>query len=108
MIYVWDDMAEAMVPRDEYLARKANQSKRGDFACPMLSLDTMEPVQSQLDGKLYDSKAALRRTYKEHGVIEVGNDSSVLEPKPREVPRPDRNKIREAVGKAVSRVNLTS
>lgn len=74
---------------------------------PMLALDTMDPVQSQLDGRFYDSKAALRKTYKEAGVVEVGNDSSVLNPKPREKPKPDRKAIRESVGKALNRVGIS-
>lgn len=72
----------------------------------MINQDTMEPVQSQLDGKMYDSKAALRATYKAHGVVEVGDDSSVTNPKPRPKPKPDRKKIKAAVGKAFSQVGL--
>ncbi|UPK02389.1 hypothetical protein [Bradyrhizobium sp. 170] len=34
----------------------------------------MDPVQSQLDGRMYDSKSALRATYRATGVTEVGND----------------------------------
>ena len=73
---------------------------------PMLALDTMEPVQSMLDGKMYDSKAALRATYKAAGVTEVGNDPSIMDPKPFEKPKPDRKKIKEAVGRAFSQAGL--
>lgn len=31
-------------------------------------------IESMVDGKVYDSKSALRRSYKQHGVIEKGND----------------------------------
>lgn len=40
---------------------------------PYVSLDTMDPMRSMLDGKLYDSKASLRATYKAAGVREIGN-----------------------------------
>lgn len=73
---------------------------------PMLALDTMEPVQSMLDGKMYDSKAALRATYRAAGVTEVGNDPSIMDPKPFEKPKPDRKKIKEAVGRAFSQAGL--
>lgn len=73
---------------------------------PMLALDTMEPVQSMLDGKMYDSKAALRATYRAAGVTEVGNDPSIMNPKPFEKPKPDRKKIKEAVGRAFSQAGL--
>lgn len=31
-------------------------------------------IESMVDGRVYDSKSALRRSYKAHGVIEKGND----------------------------------
>lgn len=31
-------------------------------------------IESMVDGKIYDSKSALRKSYKMHGVIEKGND----------------------------------
>lgn len=31
-------------------------------------------IESMVDGRVYDSKSALRRSYKQHGVIEKGND----------------------------------
>jgi len=80
--------------------------KRSDLPSPMITLDTMDAVQSQLDGKMYDSKAALRATYKAAGVTEVGNDSSVLEPKPFKKPKSDRKAIRESIGKAINRVGI--
>lgn len=79
---------------------------RSDLPAPMVIGDSMDPVQSMLDGKLYDSKAALRATYKQAGVVEVGNDSSVLEPKPFKKPKPDRKAIKAAVGKAFSQAGL--
>lgn len=75
---------------------------RSDLAAPMVIIDTMDPVQSMLDGKMYDSKSRLRRTYKEAGMIEVGNET----PKPMEKPKPDRKAIKAAVRKAASRVGL--
>ena len=61
--------------------RTGGPTQRSDFPAPMTILDTMDPVQSQTNGKMYDSKAALRQEYKRAGVVEVGNDSSVMEPK---------------------------
>jgi len=79
---------------------------RSDHPAPGIIIDTMAPVQSMLDGKLYDSKSALRATYKQAGVTEVGNDSSVLDPKPFKKPKPDRKAIKAAVGKAFSQAGL--
>jgi hypothetical protein len=79
---------------------------RSDLPGPMIISDTMEPVQSQLDGKFYDSKAALRSTYRAAGVVEVGNDSSVTDPKPFKRPKPKREEIKASVNKAFSRAGL--
>lgn len=76
--------------------------KRSNLKAPMLVRDGMEPVQSMLDGRMYDSKSALRATYKAAGVVEVGNDL----PKPRPRPRADRKAIKAAVRKAASRAGL--
>lgn len=73
---------------------------------PMIMADTMDPVQSQLDGEMYDSKSKLRKTYRDAGVVEIGNDSSVTNPTPPKKPEPDRQAIKAAVGKAFSQVGL--
>ena len=77
-----------------------------DIPSPMLSLDTMDPVQSQLDGKMYDSKSRLRATYKAAGMVEVGNDSSVTDPKPYKRPKVKREDVKASVDKAFSRAGL--
>lgn len=78
--------------------------KRSSLPAPMLLRDSMEPVQSMLDGKMYDSKAALRATYKRAGVIEVGNDI----PKPRPKYRTDRKAVKAAVRKAASKMGFSA
>ena len=52
---------------------------------PMLIRDHMEPLQGMHDGKFYDSKSALRRSYKEGGFVELGNDAPTT---PSAPPRP--------------------
>lgn len=76
---------------------------RSDVSAPMIIADHMEPVQSQLDGKMYDSKSRLRATYRDAGMIEVGNDPARFrKPKP---PKPDRKAIKESIEKAEARFN---
>lgn len=89
-----------MVPADEY---QRPVPKRSTLACPMLNLDTMPETKSMLDGKLYTSKSKLRQTYREAGVVEVGDDPQRY--KQREKPKPDRKKIKEAIGKAQADFN---
>jgi len=75
---------------------------RSDFPIPYMNLDRIEPVQSQADGKTYDSISALRRTYKESGnpqgknYLEIGNeDMTKWSP-----PKRDDNKAIEAIERA--------
>lgn len=84
--------------------RKASTPpKRSDLPFPRIMSDVMEPVQSMLDGKMYDSKSALRATYRANGCVEVGNDPSRL--KPRQKVKPDRRQIKTTLDKAEARFN---
>lgn len=76
------------------------EPKRSDLPCPRLASDIMEPVQSQVSGRFYDSKSALRAEYRATGHIEKGNDKRP----PWKMPRTPREKIRETVRKAAARV----
>ena len=57
--------------------------KTSDLPAPQLIRDSVEPFQSMADGLLYDSKSAYRRTLKERGLVELGNDAPVQAPKPK-------------------------
>lgn len=82
------------------------QTKRSDIPSPIIIQDGMDPVQSQLDGQFYDSKSQLRATYKQAGVVEVGNDSSITAPKPAPKKRPNKREIHDTVSKAFSQAGL--
>jgi len=77
---------------------------RASLACPALISDAMAPVRSMLDGRLYDSKASLRATYRAAGVTEVGNDPAIHRRSARR--QPDRRAIRESVGRAFARAGM--
>lgn len=98
MSYQWVTTGEG---RQVFRKVETLRPKSSDLPCPMLALDSMEPVQSMLDGKMYDSKAALRATYKAAGMVEVGNDPARLRPRKRA--KPDRTAIKTAVEKAKAR-----
>jgi len=89
-----------LVPAEEYVRPTP---KRSLLPAPHLLRDEMPPVQSMLDGKLYDSKSRLRQTYRAAGVVEVGNDVPTAPPAPK---RPRREDIKAAVGKAFSKAGL--
>ena len=76
---------------------------RSELPGPFVISDTMHGgVQSMLDGKMYDSKSRLRKTYRAAGMVEVGNET----PKPFKPPPPDRKAIRESIRKAAARVGF--
>ena len=89
------------VPQAEQIA-----PKRSSLACPSVIMDTMEPTQSMLDGKMYTSKSTLRATYKAAGVTEVGNDSSVTNPQFMKKKKVSREDVKASVSKAFSQAGL--
>lgn len=102
MTWVYDPLVGEVVDRVEYDARRP-AAKRSHLPCPRIAIDSIEPVQSMLDGKFYDSKSALRATYKAAGVVEIGNDPSRL--KPRQKPKIDRKSVKTSIERAEARFN---
>ena len=51
-------------------------------------MEDIHPYQSQIDGSIITSRSKHRQHLREHGCVEVGNDSSVMKPqrKPLESP----------------------
>jgi hypothetical protein len=104
------DAARLAETREWRMMLKPNQ---GEVACPMVISDSLgiHGVQSQGDGKHYDSKAALRQHYRRDGFVEVGNDGETRRSKQpttymeREA---NRRRIEAAAGKALSAVNTMS
>lgn len=96
--YAWFDLGDG---RQVFRRIDDRRPARSALPMPMISGDHMDPVQSQLDGKYYDSKSALRRTYKQAGVVEVGNDPARLRPAPK--PKSDEAAVRQSIDKAFAR-----
>lgn len=67
--------------------------------------DSMEMTRHMADGKYYSSKAKFRQVTKAHGCVEVGNDPSIMNPKPREwiKPRAVEPDIKRAIEQLRSR-----
>lgn len=97
--WIWDTSKNDLVSADEFVRP---QTKRSSLSAPSVMRDSMEPVQSMLDGKMYDSPSMLRKTYKRAGVEEVGNDPQrhrLFKRKPV-----DRSKVVQSIEKATARV----
>jgi len=102
----YDPETGKLLTIEEHNRKYGQRQVRSHLPCPMLIADHMEPVKSMLDGQMYDSKSALRRTYKAAGVTEVGDDPSVTDPKPFRKPRPKRDDIKASVARAFSKAGL--
>lgn len=83
--------------------RAASPVARGQFPCPQVISDTMEPTE-HIDGKFYTSKSKFREVTKANGCIEVGNDPARLRPISR--PQADPAKRRDAINKAIAQAGL--
>lgn len=68
---------------------------------PQVMSDTMDPVQSMVTGAWHTSKRGIRAEYKQHNVVEVGDDPNRL--KPRKKPKRDERQVREVVDRAAAR-----
>jgi len=78
---------------------------RSNLPFPMIISDQIE-LKSMVDGKIYTSKSALRRSYRAKGYDEVGNEWLRNEPK-RVEPKIDRRAIRDTVGRAMTRAGYS-
>ena len=110
-----DNHREWIIDNKSRMTAPAVIDNRSDLAAPMIIRDSMDPTKSMLDGQIYDSKSRLRRTYKQAGVVEIGNDSSYTDPEklrsqaPAERKRQKqmaKKKVEAAVGKALSRAGF--
>lgn len=87
-----------------------NHRRPEEAVCsPMVIRDDMPVIQGQHDGKWYDSKRAIRASYRPSGnaegkyYTEVGNDPQRFKPKPKF--KPDRKAIRDSLAKGEARFN---
>jgi hypothetical protein len=96
-----ENFAEIDFSKDLSMPAKVRQAPpRSDLPCPQVLSDAMDAVQSQVTGKFYESKSALRAEYKATGHIEKGNDKRP----PWKMPRTSPAVIRDSVRKAAARV----
>jgi hypothetical protein len=78
------------VPRERHRGPRSSA-----VACPYFITDNVGEVVGQHDGKVYDSKSALRASYKAMGMVEIGNDP--IPPTEAKKPPVTRDDVAEAV-----------
>ena len=62
----------------------------------------VQPFVSMIDGSVINSRSRYREQLKQHGCVEVGNDSSVMNPRPKPLQSPPG--LKEAIIRAVNEV----
>lgn len=62
----------------------------------------IQPYRSMIDGSLITSRSRHREHLKEHGCIEIGNDSSLHNARPHQYQSPPG--LKEAISEAIERV----
>src|SRR4051812_26340000 len=85
-----------LVPK--HLAQQMARGPHSGLSCPMLIRDGMDALRGMHDGKFYESKSALRASYKAAGMIELGSDAPTTAPTPQR-PKVTREEIAEAYQK---------
>lgn len=116
----WDKPSAAWVPADEWQRRQwaredaafARHANQGELACPMVIRDGLglHGLQSQVDGRMYDSKRAMRRHYRESGMIEVGDEPIRGRFWGGGGPRRDADhdrKLEDTIGRALNRAGIS-
>lgn len=107
MTYAWFDCGDG---RKVYRKVPEPVKTRSHLPAPYCISDCIEPVQSMADGKWYSSKTAIRETYKPSGnpqgvqYTEIGSDPA-WKRMDRPQPKPDTEGVKQAIEKAVARVN---
>lgn len=102
--YVYDKSTGQIVERNLYYATRPPVA-RSSLPTPMVITDNVE-VKSMVDGRIYTSKRALRRSYREQGYTEVGD---AWDKKLPEQPKPkiDAKERRLDIAKAFSRAGVS-
>src|SRR5690348_14717322 len=70
-----------------------------DKACA-IHRDEIDPIRHMADGNYYTSKAKFRQATKDHGCVEVGNETATLL-KPRQPVQLDRQQRRDDIRRAL-------
>jgi len=76
--FVWDPVSHSMIPKDEYyeIVKPITPMVMGDI----------QPYQSMATGEVITSRSRHREHLKQHGLIEVGNETKYISQQKRQEP----------------------
>lgn len=91
MRYIQDPKTLKLIPADEYVA----ESDATSFQV----MPDIKPYRSMIDGSVISSRSQHRAHLKQHGCVEVGNDSTVKNPTYKPIQSPPG--LKESIIRAV-------
>ena len=78
--YIYDKQGDVIYAEEQGVVIKNELEETNDAG--YMVMPDIQPYRSMIDGTMITSRSAHRSHLKQHGCVEVGNDSSVLNPKP--------------------------
>jgi hypothetical protein len=88
--FLWDPVSHSMIPKDEY-------HEIVHAAAPMVMGD-IQPYKSMATGELINSRSKHREHLKQHGLVEVGNETKYISQ--RKSPEPPKG-LKESIARQV-------
>lgn len=98
--YRWSDKLDKLIPIEEWTDDMDSHYKSAGYSI----IPDIQPYRSMIDGTVIHSRSQHRQHLKEHGCVEIGNDSSLSkQPKPSYDSRGLKEEIIRAVDKHTRR-----
>ena len=95
--FVWDPVTKSMVPKEEYYENL-------DVSAPMVMGD-IQPYKSMVTGEMIQSRSHHRSHLKQHGLVEVGNETKYIMNQKRPAPPPGlKQRIAEIANAKLKRI----
>lgn len=82
---VWIQINGELIPKEEYIPPQSGNSA--------MILPDIQPYQSMIDGSLISSRSSHREHLRQHGCIEVGNETKHMKPYGDYTPPPGRKEL---------------
>ena len=75
----------------------ATRGPRSELGAPMLIRDSMDPIVSQIDGRVFDSKRGYEKAVREAGCAIVGNEKAAFDNRPDAEPQGVAESLKDAI-----------
>jgi hypothetical protein len=84
--YIYRDGSVVAIYKNEELTYLADNFAQDKNEPTTMVMPDIKPYQSMIDGSMITSRSRHREHLREHGCLEVGNETKYLKPKPVQTP----------------------